>query len=119
MTFIIEQTKTTPYAEFDNGYLVIKGKSVPFEYPDIYDFINDRLVVYSLVPSTKAQIDFYLSAVNAISKKYIYNTFRLLEKLDKKGTKIRVNWYYQKDNEDIQELGEICKSIFCIDVQLM
>jgi glutathione peroxidase-family protein len=119
MTFSIAQTKTTPSAEFRDGCLVIKGKAVPFEYPDIYDIINDQLVVYSEVPSNHAQVDFYLSVVNAISKCYIYNIFKLLEKLDQKGTKISVNWFYQKDNEDIQELGEICKSKFHINVQLL
>jgi hypothetical protein len=119
MTFIIAQTKTTPYAEFKDGYLVIKGKSVPLEYPDIYDIINNRLVVYSKVPSNQAQVDFYLSVVNAVSKRYIFKTFKLLEKLNQKGTTIKVNWFFQRDNEDIQELGEFFKSNFCIDVQLM
>jgi len=118
MTFIIAQTKTTPYAEFKDGYLVIKGKSVPFEYPEIYDIINDRLEVYSKVSSKIAHVDFYLSVVNAISKRYIFNTFKLLEKLGKQGTNIKVNWFYHKDNEDIQELGEICQSNFRINVQL-
>jgi hypothetical protein len=118
MTFIIAQTKTTPFAEFKDGFLVIKGKSVPFDYPEMYDIINDRLVVYSMVPSSQTQVDFYLSVVNAISKRYIFNIFKLLDKLEQKGTKIKVNWFYQKDNEDILELGEICKSNFHINVQL-
>jgi hypothetical protein len=119
MTFKIAQTKTTPYAEFRDGYLVIVGKSVPLEYPDIFDIINDRLVVFSQEPSNYTQIDFYLTVVNASSKRYIYNTFTLLEKLHKKGKKIKIKWFYPKDNEDIQELGEIYKSNFKLNVQLI
>jgi hypothetical protein len=118
MTYIIEQTKTTPSAEFKNGYLVIRGKSVPYEYPVIYDLIKDRLVIYSKLKLKKTQVDFYLSVVNAVSKRYIYNTFKFFEELEQNGTRMEVNWFYQTDNEDIKELGEICKSIFKINVQL-
>jgi replicative DNA helicase len=118
MTFTIAQTKTTPFAEFRDGYLVIRGKSVPFDKPEIYDIINDRLVIYSKNPEKHTYIDFIFSAVNAVSKRHIINTFRLLEQLNKKGTDIKVNWFYQDDNEDIRELGEICKSYFKMNIQL-
>jgi hypothetical protein len=80
MTFKIAQTKTTPYAEFRDGYLVIVGKSVPLEYPDIFDIINDRLVVFSQEPSNYTQIDFYLTVVNASSKRYIYTARKTTQK---------------------------------------
>ncbi|MBN1598444.1 MAG: SiaC family regulatory phosphoprotein [Bacteroidales bacterium] len=118
MTFTIAQTRTTPYAEFRDGYLLIKGKSVPFDHPDIYDTIKDRLLVYSENPEKNTQIDFNLSAVNAVSKRYIINTFKLLEDLNAMGTNISVNWYYQQDDEDIQELGEICRMSFNINIEL-
>jgi hypothetical protein len=118
MTFTVAQTKTTPLAEFKNGYLVIKGRSVPFDHPDIYDVISDRLMVYSQNPEKYTQIDFNLIAINAISKRYIIDTFRLLEYIGSKGTEIKVNWYYQSNDEDVRELGEICKSIFNISIQL-
>jgi hypothetical protein len=119
MTFTIAQTKTTPYAEFRNGYLVIKGKSVPFDHPEIYDIIDDRLVVYSQNPEKQTCIDFILNAVNAVSKRSIMNTFRLIEELNSKGTNFEVNWYYNLDDEDIQELGEFYKSTFRINIRLI
>ena len=119
MTFTVAQTKTTPLADFKDGCLVIKGKSVPFDHPDIYDVISDRLMVYSENPEKHTQIDFSLSAINAVSKRSIINTFRILEYVGSKGTNIHVNWYYQANDEDVQELGEICKSIFSINIQLI
>ncbi len=118
MTFTIFQTKTTPLAYFKNGYMAIKGRSVPFDHPDIYDVISDRLMEYSENPEKYTQIDFNLSAINAVSKRYIINTFRILEYIGSKGTDMQVNWYYQPDDEDVQELGEICKSTFNINIQL-
>jgi hypothetical protein len=114
MTFTILQTKTTPYADFRNGYLVIKGKSVPFNHPEIYDTIRDRLEVYMQKPEKEMKIDFNLSAINAVSKRSIISTFRLLEKMNREGANIQINWYYHPDDDDVYELGEICKSTFNI-----
>jgi hypothetical protein len=118
MTFLIVQTRTTPQAEFKNGYLTIKGKSVPFMYPDFYDVIKDRLECYSKNPNKTTLVDFNLSAVNAISKRSLMNTFQTLEDLDNKGTSIKVNWFYQEDDEDMKELGEICRSNFNLKIDL-
>lgn len=116
MTFTIAQTNTTPLACFKDGHLIIKGRSLPFDNTKVYDMIGDRLMVYSQHPKRHTQVDFNLSVINAVSKIYIINTFRILEYVGSKDTNIHVNWYYQKDNEDVQELGEICKSIFKIDI---
>jgi len=118
MTFTIAQTRTTPLADFRDGCLVIKGRSVPFDHPNIYDVISEKLMVYSQNPEKHTKINFNLSAINAISKRQIINTFRLLEFLGSKGTEMQVNWYYHTDDEDVQELGEICKSFFHINIQL-
>ena len=114
MTFTILQTKTTPYAEFNDGYLLIRGKSVPFDHPEIYDIIRDRLIVYMQNPAKEMKIDFSLSAINAVSKRSIMLTFRLFEEMNREGANIRVNWYYHPDDDDVYELGEICKATFNI-----
>jgi hypothetical protein len=112
MTFTIAQTKTTPFADFRNGYLVVRGKSVPFNHPDVYDTIHDRLRIYMQKPEKEMTIDFILSAINAVSKRAIINTFRLLEEMNREGANIQVNWFYQPDDDDVCELGEICKTTF-------
>ncbi len=118
MTFTIIQTKTTPYANFRDGYLLIRGKSVPFGYPEMYDTIYDRLRIYMQRPEKNTKVDFDLSAINAISKLSIMQTFRLFEEMNKEGVNVQVNWYYQHDDEDVYELGEICKSTFDIEMDL-
>lgn len=118
MTFTIVQTKTTPFADFRNGYLTIKGKSVPFNYPEIYDTINDRLSHYMENPEKFTTVDFCFSAVNAVSKRSIINTFCLLEEMKNQGCNLKVNWFYQTDDEDVFELGQICKSTFDLNIQI-
>ncbi len=119
MTFTIHQTKTTPFAELKDGYLVIRGKSVPFNYPDIYDTIQDRMSIYMNKPEEITRIDICLSAINAVSKRSIINTFQLFEEMGKHGMNILINWYYQPDDEDVYELGEICKSNFDLNIRML
>jgi hypothetical protein len=118
MTFTIFQTRTTPFAELRNGYLQIRGKSVPFNYPEIYDTIRDRLNVYMEKPEKSTTVDFNLSAINAVSKRSIMNTFEVFEVMSKKGCNLQVNWYYHPDDEDVYELGEIFKSRFDVNMQI-
>ena len=118
MTFTIAPTRTTPLAEFKDGYLVIKGKSVPFDHPEMYDIIRERLLTYSQKPEKNTRVDFYLSAVNAVSKRSIIHIFRILENIVERGTEVQVNWHYESDDEDLLELGEICKGYFRINIQL-
>ncbi len=119
MTFTIHQTQTTPFAEFKNGNLVIRGKSVPFNYPEIYDTIQDRMLVYMQKPEEKTRIDICLSAINAISKRMIYNTFRQFEEMKKQGMDIQIKWYYQPDDDDVYEMGELCKANFDLDIRML
>jgi hypothetical protein len=119
MTFTIIQTKTTPYAAFKDGYLLIKGKSVPFGYPEIYDTIYDRLKIYMIKPEKRTRVDFVLSAINAVSKISIMQTFRLFEEMNKEGANIQVSWYFQDDDDDVYEMGEICKSTFDVKMNLV
>ena len=119
MTFTIHQTQTTPFAEFKDGYLIIRGKSVPFNYPEIYDTIQDRMNVYMKKPEEKTRIDICLSPINAVSKRSIMNTFRTFEEMNKLGMNISINWYYEPDDEDVFELGEICKSNFNLNICML
>ena len=118
MTFTIHQTRTTPFAEFKDGCLVIRGKSVPFNYPEIFDTIQDRMSAYMKEPEENTRIDITLSAINATSKRSLIKIFQLFEEMNKQGIKISINWYYESDDEDVYEMGEICKNNFNVNMQL-
>ncbi len=118
MNFTIYNTKTTPYAELRNGVLQIRGKSVPFNDAEIYATIMDRMRVYMNEPEDRTVIDFSLSAINARSKRSIIEAFGLFEQMSQKGLSLQVNWNYRSDDEDVCELGEICKDRFKLNMNL-
>ena len=63
-------------------------------------------------------IDFSLSAINARSKRSIIEAFGLFEQMSQKGLSLQVNWNYRSDDEDVCELGEICKDRFKLNMNL-
>ena len=111
MNFTIERTRTTPAVIFNNGHMLIEGKSVPFLNLEFYSAIYTNLVQYTTNPKEVTKIDVYLSAANAYSKRSILRTLQLLETLVKKGKHIIVNWYYDREDEEMQELGIVYKSM--------
>jgi hypothetical protein len=54
--------------------------------------------------TTKVQVRF--EYFNTSSSKCILDIFKRLGVLPKNGKKIEVTWYYEEDDEDMQEAGE-------------
>lgn len=108
---IIKKPKT-PKVDFDgiNGHLSIYGVSVP-ENPNVfYEPLIDWLKKYLKSPQKNTQLDFKLSYVNTSSLQYIYDFLMLLDDADGKKTKVKVNWYFLKDDSDTKEMGEDFKA---------
>jgi hypothetical protein len=106
---IIERSKTKPYVNFDvaSGNLEIGGESYPENaiefYKQIQEWLNDYL------PNNKDKeiiFSFKMVYFNTSSSKAILDILDILEKHHKQGGKIKLFWYYEEDDEDIQESGE-------------
>ncbi len=118
MNFTIKRTRTTPYVIFNNGHMYIEGKSVPLVNLEFYSSIYSELIKYTSNPNEVTKIDVHLSAANAYTKRSILKSLQLLETLVKKGKQIVINWYYEKEDEEIKDLGVVYKSILKIPFYL-
>jgi hypothetical protein len=119
MYFYIQRTKTTPSAIINDGYMKISGNAMPVEDQSFFGVINKQLNRYIKEPANKTSVDISLTHVNAGSKKQIINLFNQLEVLGSLGFIVEVNWYYEVDNDDVKELGEIIENMFNIQVNLI
>jgi len=106
---IIEKSKTKPYVNFDleSGKLEVGGESYPENaiefYKTLQDWLNENL------PANKDkefEFSFKMVYFNTSSSKAILDILDILEKHHKNGGKINLNWFYEEDDEDIQESGE-------------
>jgi hypothetical protein len=119
MYFYIQGTKTTPYAFMNNGHMKIVGKAVPLEEQPFFGYINKNISRYIRKPANKTSVDISLSHVNASSKKAIVEFLKQLELINTHGFEVEVNWWYDIEDEDVKELGEIFKSMFNISIHVL
>ncbi|MBN2485295.1 MAG: DUF1987 domain-containing protein [Bacteroidales bacterium] len=119
MYFYIQGTKTTPYAYMNNGHMRIVGKAVPVEEQPFFGHISKQLNRYIQKPANKTSVDISLSHVNASSKKAMVEFLKQLETINNLGFEVEVNWWYETEDDDVRELGEIFKSMFNIQIKLL
>lgn len=111
---VLEGSAKTPSIEFngENGRLLLKGRSIPENSIEFYKPLNDWLDQYASTPKSKTVVDVRLEYFNTSSSKCILDFFKKLEKVNGAGsTSVEVNWYFETDDEDMEEAGEDYKAI--------
>jgi len=110
---IIEPTKFTPKIILDPDQKIFEfsGESRPEEAPKFYSPIlewlnefgtelkkqDDRTVPY--------EFNFSFEYFNSLSAKYILDLCKKLSRIRSEGNNIIVNWHYDKDDDDMYEVG--------------
>jgi hypothetical protein len=105
---IIQNTPKTPQINFivSSGLLEISGVSVPEDSVGFYTPIIKWLKDYSLNPSSETILSFKLSYINTSSLQTLYEILFILDKINKNGNKVLVEWYHIREDEDMKEVGE-------------
>lgn len=113
---IIEATEFTPKVWFEPNFHIfeISGYSRPENvsgfYAPVVDYIQsyEKNVLNHLAPDNTIdfEINLKLKYFNSASSKYIIDIIDKLVKLNKKGLKTKLNWYYDQEDEVILEAGE-------------
>jgi hypothetical protein len=105
---IIEQTKYTPRVEFlaDSGKLTLQGSSYPENSVEFYQPLLDWMNEYIETKSKPLEFNFLITYFNTSTSKCFLIVLEILENYHNKGGKVKVNWHYAKDDDDILESGE-------------
>jgi hypothetical protein len=106
---VIPATARTPAIDFDfgNNHLKVSGESYPEDVTEFYKPVFSALDAYlAVLGSRSIQFDFELIYINSSSAKAI---MMLMDKLDAaaaKGALVDVYWFYDAEDDTMQELGE-------------
>lgn len=105
---ILQNTSKTPQINFiaNSGKLEISGVSVPEDSVGFYAPIIKWLKNYSLNPYSETVLSFKLAYVNTSSLQTLYEILFILDKINKNGNKVIVEWYHMQEDEDMKEIGE-------------
>ncbi len=100
----IKQTEQTPEIRFQSsGSMIIKGKSLP---EDPIKFFKPLFQWVENVESEKIKFDIKLEYVNTSSSKNILELIKIIDK-NQKIRQLDLNWYYEVDDMDMLEFGEM------------
>jgi hypothetical protein len=93
--------------DFSHNHLTIKGESYPEDVTEFYGPVFTALDAYlGQLGRGHCRFDFELIYLNSSSAKAIMMLMDKLEAAAKNGASVEVYWYYDKEDDTMQELGE-------------
>ena len=117
----LEGSAKTPSVNFnaETGVLELQGRSIPENSVEFYKPINEWIVAYVKSPKANTTVDVKLEYFNTSSSKCILDLFKQLEGLNGNGTEVHVNWYFEEDDEDMEEAGEDYEAIISLPFKMI
>lgn len=105
---IIRPTRITPLIYFDpeRGLLELRGKSSPENSIQFYGRLLSDLDTFGRSVNKNLIVNFKLEYFNTSSSKCIFDIFKKLNLVRENGRRLKINWYYEEDDEDMLEAGE-------------
>jgi hypothetical protein len=105
--YFVEATKMTPQIELDLDKKVysLTGNSRPENPMQFYKQMFDWLNSYFESATEKMTFEVKMDYFNTSTSKILLDLFELFEKYAE-SKDIHVIWYYQSDDEEMQEAGE-------------
>ncbi|PCJ22973.1 MAG: nuclear pore complex subunit [Flavobacteriales bacterium] len=117
----LEGSPKTPTIEFNSGdgYLLIRGRSIPENSIEFYKPLIEALENYSNSPQSDTKVDIQLEYFNTSSSKCILDVFKKLEAINSGSSEVIINWHYEEDDEDMLEAGEDYQAIIKIPFKMI
>ncbi|MBF0448092.1 MAG: DUF1987 domain-containing protein [Magnetococcales bacterium] len=105
----IEKTERSPELDFnfEENVFTIRGESYPEDVPAFYGPHIDALENHLAgMDSGSIGFNFELIYFNSTSAKIIMRLFDLLEDTAARGLEVTINWRFDADDDNMEELGE-------------
>lgn len=117
----IEPTHKTPKVYLDpvENHFELSGRSIPEDSVGFYQRILTWIDEYAQSPNTKTEFKFELEYFNTSSSKNILELLKKLESIHTDGSPVHITWYYDEDDEDMEETGEDYKALLNVPIELV
>jgi hypothetical protein len=117
----IEQTDDSPSISFDaeESLLRIEGISIPENTEKFYAPVMSWLEEYSQSPNKYTKVIFKILYYNSTSSIQFTKILKLLDRIYKKGNEIEVFWYYNPNDETIEEDGIEFSNFFEFSIKVV
>jgi SiaC family regulatory phosphoprotein len=108
-TYNIKGTEDSPAITLDriNGIYSFVGCSLPENVIKFYQPVFNWLEIFSIDPPPKITIDFNLEYFNTATSRILLDIMiRFKNICTEKTCDLKINWYYNNDDEETREAGE-------------
>jgi len=118
---IIKGEAKTPTINFDSesGELLISGRSIPENSIEFYKPIIEWLEEIKVSNKEKIVLDIKLEYFNTSSSKCILDVFKKLEEIRTVGKDASIRWYFESDDEDMEEAAQDFSAIIKVPLELI
>jgi hypothetical protein len=107
----IEGTRSTPSVLIEPGKIEINGRSIPEDSAEFFEPVLSTVSEYFRNKVSETVIHFHLEYINSGSKKYLTNILSVCAEARRNGHQVRVLWYFDYDDESMEDLGNDLKKI--------
>ncbi len=117
----IHQTTISPEVYFNpaSGLFTIEGKSMPEDVAAFYIPLIEWFEKYAEAPAGETNLELKISYLNTASSKYLLDMLFKLQHVHDEHGGVSVNWYFQEEDESMEEAGEAYASILHIPFELI
>lgn len=96
----------------ETGVLALEGSSYPENPLDFFDPLTDWFTRYTQTIRGSLTVNVTIDYLNTSSSKCLLDFLEMLDEYHQSGGAITLNWYYEEDDEDMQETGEeLCEDL--------
>ena len=117
----IEAKNNIPLIDFDpsTGIMLLKGRSTPENSVEFYDPINKWVLNYIQSPINETIVKIQFEYFNTSSSKCILDLLKKFADIHKKGGNLKIEWYYEEDDEDMKEAAEDYSDIVKVPFEII
>ena len=116
----IDATAKTPEISFDSesGVLSIKGMSYPEFGKEFYAPVINWIDQYAKGPKPETVVNIQFKYFNTSSAKSILTILQKLNDIRIKGNDVKVNWFYEENDEQMIQDGENYSALLDFPINL-
>lgn len=117
----IKETVNTPSVSVfnDDRLIVVSGTSKEEDPKEFYEELDNLLEKCANKFKRDITLDFSLIYINTSSSKWLFHILKNIQVNYASKKDITINWFYESDDEVIQEAGEVFKSLLEIPFNLI
>ncbi|MBN1118377.1 MAG: DUF1987 domain-containing protein [Bacteroidales bacterium] len=117
----IQGTNDTPKVLLDaeNEVFEISGRSLPEDVVNFYKPVLDWLDEYKENPKEYTEFVFRYIYFNTATSKLIQDIIFKLEAMYEEGHNIQIMWFYEDEDEDMQDVGEEFQELCDVPFELV